>query len=139
VLVEMRRMKPEALAAELTAYIRGGIDQQVVAGNFLQGVLRVSKTAILLGATSLVAAVDELLRAAPGETFFNIMPRLRAAFESLHERQRDSLAAHVAELYELKESESLRTLTTSVGAAQLMAELDAEAAAILDDWLGATT
>ena len=38
-----------------------GVDQQVVAGDFLQGGLRVSKTAILLGAKSLVAAVDELL------------------------------------------------------------------------------
>jgi hypothetical protein len=138
VLTEMRRMKPEALAAELSAYVRSGVDQQLVAGDFLQGVLRVSKTAILLGAKSLVAAVDELLRAAQGDTFLNIVPRLRAAFETLHERQRDSLAAHVAELYGLKESESLRTLATSVGAARLMAELDAEAAAILNDWLGAT-
>jgi hypothetical protein len=136
VLTEMRRMKPDALAAELTAYARGGVDQQVVAGDFLQGVLRVSKTAILLGAKSLVAAIDELLRAAQGETFLNIVPRLRAAFEILHERQRDSLAAHVAELYGLKESDSLRTLATSVGAARLMAELDAEAALILTEWLG---
>jgi hypothetical protein len=136
VLTEMRRMKPEALAAELTAYARGGVDQQVVAGDFLHGVLRVSRTAILLGATSLVAAVDELLRTAQSETFLNTVPRLRAAFETLHERQRDSLASCVAELYGLKESESLRTLATSIGAAQLMAELDAEAAAILSEWLG---
>jgi hypothetical protein len=138
VLTEMRRFKADALAAELAAYARGGVDQQVVAGDFLHGILRVSKTAILLGAKSLVAAVDELLRAAEGETFLNLVPRLRAAFETLHERQRDSLAAHVAELYGLKEGESLRTLATSVGAAQLMAQLDAEAAAILGEWLGAT-
>ncbi len=138
VLTEMRRMKPEALATELAAYARGGADQQVVAGDFLQGVLRVSKTAILLGAKSLVAAVDELLRAAQGDTFLNVVPRLRAAFETLQERQRDSLAAHVAELYGLKESESLRTLATSVGAARLMAELDTEVASILSEWLSTT-
>lgn len=136
VLTEMRRMKPEALAAELSSYARGGVEQQVVAGDFLQGILRVSKTAILLGAKSLVAAVDELLRIAQGETFLNIVPRLRAAFESLHERQRDSIAMHVAELYGMKEDASLRKLTTSVGAARLMAELDAEAAAIYSRWLG---
>lgn len=136
VLTEMRRMKPETLSAELTAYARGGIDQQVVAGDFLHGVLRVSRTAILLGATSLVAAVDELLRTAQNDTFLNTVPRLRAAFETLHERQRDSVASCVAELYGMKESESLRTLTTSLGAAHLMAELDAEAAAILGEWLG---
>ena len=102
----------------------------------LHGVLRVSRTAILLGATSLVSAVDELLQAAQDQTFLNLVPRLRAAFETLHERQRDSLAACVAEMYGLKEGESLRTLATSVGAAHLMAELDAEAAAILSEWLG---
>jgi hypothetical protein len=136
VLTEMRRMKPEGLAAELAAYARGGAEQQVVAGDFLQGVLRVSKTAILLGATSLVGAVDELLRTARGDTFLCIVPRLRAAFETLHQRQRDSLAVHVAELYGLKESDSPRMLATSVGAARLMAELDAEAASILRQWLG---
>lgn len=138
VLTELRRMKPEALAAELSGYARGGTDQQVVAGDFLQGILRVSRTAILLGAKSLVSAVDELLQAAQGDAFLNLVPRLRAAFETLHDRQKDSLAAHVAELYGLKESESLSKLATSVGAARLMAELDAEAAAILSDWLGTT-
>jgi hypothetical protein len=82
-----------------------------------------------------VAAVDELLRAADAQTFLNIVPRLRAAFETLHERQRDSLATCVAELYGIKESESVRTLATSIGAAHLMAELDAAAAAILKEWL----
>ncbi len=50
VLTEMRRMKPDALAAELTAYARGPVEQQLVAGDFLHGVLKVSKTAIMLGA-----------------------------------------------------------------------------------------
>jgi len=135
VLTEMRRMKADALAAELLAYARGGVDQQVVAGDFLHGVLKVSKTAIMLGATSLVAAIDELLRNAANETFLNMVPRLRAAFETLHERQRDGVALHVAELYGLKEDQSLRTLTASVGAAHLMAQLDAEVAAIMKDWL----
>jgi hypothetical protein len=136
VLTEMRRMKPDALAAELTAYARGGIDQQIVAGDFLHGVLKVSRTAILLGATSLVAAIDELLRNAASETFLNMVPRLRAAFETLHERQRDGVALHVAELYGLKEGQSLRTLTISVGAAQLMAQLDSEVATIMEKWIG---
>jgi hypothetical protein len=131
-------MQPDDLAAELTAYVRGSVDRQLVAGDFLWGVLRVSKTAILLGAKSLVGAVDELLRTAQGDTFLNIVPRLRAAFETLHERQRDSLAMYVAERYGLKEGDSLRTLATSVGAARLLAELDAEAAQIFSDWLGET-
>src|SRR5262249_20524865 len=136
VLTEMRRMKADDLAAELSGYARGSVEQQLVAGDFLHGVLRVSRTAILLGAKSIVAAVDELLRGATPETFLSMVPRLRGAFETLHERQRDGVASHVAELYGLKESQSLRTLTTSVGAAALMAQLDAEVAQIVKEWLG---
>jgi hypothetical protein len=136
VLTEMRRMKPEALAVELSGYARGGIEQQVVAGDFLHGVLRVWRTAILVGATAIVKAIDELLQIAEGETFLNMLPRLRAAFETLHERQRDRMAAHVAELYGLKEDSSLRTLTASLGAAALMAQLDAQVATIMNKWLG---
>ena len=139
VLTEMRRMKPEALAAELAAYARGGTEQQLVAGDFLHGVLRVSKTAILMGAGSMVAAVDELLSVANRETFLSMVPRLRAAFETLHERQRDSFAAHVAQRYGLKENQSLCTLTTSVAAAHLMAELDGEVAEIMTQWLNHKT
>jgi hypothetical protein len=130
----MRRMKPDALAAELSGYARGSVDQQVVAGDFLHGILKVSKTAIMLGAKSLVAAVDELLQKADGDTFLNMVPRLRGAFETLHERQKDNVAMHVAELYGLKGDESLRTLTIGVSAAHLMAQLDSEVAGILEKW-----
>jgi hypothetical protein len=136
VLAEMRRFSSEALAAELVAHARGTVEQQIAAGDFLHGVLKVSRTAILLGARHIVSAVDELLRAPTGETFLSMVPRLRAAFESLHERQRDSLAGYVAELYGIAESKTVRTLMTSVGAAQLMAELDNEAARILAEWVG---
>jgi hypothetical protein len=135
VLTEMRRMKPEALATELSGYARGSVEQQVVAGDFLHGILRVSRTAIMLGATALVAAVDELLQKASPDTFLNMVPRLRGAFETLHERQRDGVALHVAELYGLKEDQSLRTLTIGLSAAQLMAELDGEVAEIMGKWM----
>ena len=64
-----------------------------------------------------------------------MVPRLRAAFETLHERQRDSVASHVAELYGLKQSESIRTLSTSLSVTRLLAELDGEVAAIMNEWL----
>ena len=66
-------------------------------------------------------------------------PSYPSAFEILHERQRDGFGAHVAELYGLKESESLRSLTASVGAAQLLAELDGEVAEIMAGWLEKNT
>src|SRR5262249_29243947 len=105
ILSEMRRIPADSIAAELSAYARSPVDQQIVAGDFLHGVLRVSKTAIMLGAKSIVASTDELLRAADRETFLSMMPRLRAAFETLHERQRDGMAQRVAELYGIKEGE----------------------------------
>jgi hypothetical protein len=135
VLTEMRRVKPEFIASELAAFARSAPDQQVLAGDFLHGVLKVSKTAIMVGATALVRAVDELLRAAERDTFLTMVPRLRAAFEALHARQRDGVAARVAELYGLEESQSLRKLGTSLGPAKLMAELDAEVDAIVKEWL----
>ncbi len=136
VLCELRRLEVDALASALLGYVRGPREEQIHAGDFLQGVLRVSRIAILLGAQAIVAAVDELLRLADEESFLVILAKLRAAFELLHDRQRDRIAALVAELHGLKEGESLRRLATSVGAAALMAELDASAAAILDQWLG---
>jgi hypothetical protein len=135
ILTEMRRLRPDFIATELINFARGPVDQQIIAGDFLHGVLKVSKTAIMLGAKPLIGAVDELLKAATPETFLSMVPRLRAAFETLHERLKDNLATHVAELYGLKESESLRKLHTSVGAAALMADLDAQVAKIMDDWL----
>jgi hypothetical protein len=134
-LTEMRRLPPEQLAAELTAYARGPVEQRIVAGDFLHGVLRVSRTAIMLGAKALVQAVDELIRGADRETFLNMVPRLRAAFETLHERQRDSVAQQVAELYGLRESAAIRRLNLSLGAVALLARLDQKVAAIVDEWL----
>jgi hypothetical protein len=135
VLTEMRRMKAQDLAVELTGYARGSVEQQMVAGDFLHGILKVSKTAIMLGAKALVAAVDELLENATSDTFLNMVPRLRGAFETLHERQRDAVAMHVAELYGLKDDGSVRTLTIGLSAAHLMATLDGEVAKIMDKWL----
>ena len=135
ILTEIRRFPADGLAAELLGYARGTPEQQVLAGDFLHGALRVSRTAVLLGAGPLVSAVDELLKLADHDTFLGMIPRLRAAFEALAERQRDALALRVAELYGLKESASLRTLSTSVAASQLMAELDAQVAVIMQQWL----
>jgi hypothetical protein len=138
-LAEMRRLKADDLAAELLNFARGGMEQQVVAGDFLHGVLRVSRIAVMLGGKSLVAAVDELLRVAAPDTFLGMVPRLRAAFETLHERQRETLAIHVAEIYGLKEARDVQSLATSVGAAALMSQLDSEVAKIMKEWLGEET
>jgi hypothetical protein len=133
-LTELRDMTAQELAGEVSALAKAPPDRMVTAGDFLDGVLAVSRTSILLGADALVGAVDELLRAAEWERFLVLLPRLRAAFERLHERQRDALAEHVAQRYGLAEKESLTELRTSVGAAARIARIDAQVAQIMKKW-----
>lgn len=133
-LTELREKTAEELAAELSALARAPVDRMVTAGDFLDGILAVSRTSILLGADALIGALDELLRAADWEPFLTMLPRLRAAFERLHAGQRDSLAARVAQRYGLAEQESLTELRTSVGAAALFAQIDRQVAEIMTRW-----
>src|SRR5262249_44996263 len=104
-LAGLRESTAEALAAEVAGLARGLVDEMVTAGDLIDGILAVSRTSILLGADALIAAVDELVRAAAWEPFLTMLPRLRAAFERLHERDRDSLAHRVALRYGLAQAE----------------------------------
>jgi hypothetical protein len=134
VLTELRELSPEGLAGEVSALARAPREHMVTAGDFLDGILAVSHTSILLGADSLLGAVDELLRAADWESFLVMLPKLRAAFERLHERQRDSLAERLAARYGLVEAEALTELRTSVGAAARIARIDRQVAEIMERW-----
>jgi hypothetical protein len=133
-LTELREKTAADLAAEVSALAKAPVERLVTAGDLLDGILAVSRTSILLGADALLGALDELLRAADWEAFLTMVPRLRAAFERLHEAQRDSLAARVAERYGLAEKESLRELRTSLGAAALFARIDGQVAEIMKKW-----
>jgi hypothetical protein len=94
----------------------------------------VSRTSSLVAAEALVAAIDELLRAASWDSFLLLLPRLRSAFERLHERDRDSLAGRVAVLHGLAGPEEVTDLRTSVGAAARIARIDREVDRIMQDW-----
>jgi hypothetical protein len=133
-LAELRELGPEQLAAEVSALARAPADRTVTAGDFLDGIMAVSRTSILLGADALIGAVDELLRAAEWEAFLTMLPRMRAAFERLHERQRDALAERVAHRYGLAEKETLTELRTSVGTAALIARIDRQLDEIMKAW-----
>jgi hypothetical protein len=104
------------------------------AGDFLDGILAVSRTSLLVHADDLVEALDDLLRAADWDPFLVMLPRLRAAFERLHRHQRDSVAANVAERYGLKKGQQLTELSTSVAAAAWIARLDARVGDIMARW-----
>jgi hypothetical protein len=133
-LTELRDLSPGDLAGEVAALARAPVERMVTAGDFLDGVLAVSRTSILLGADALVKALDELLRAAEWGPFLTMLPRLRAAFERLHDTQRSSLAGSVAALYGLSSGEGLTELTASVEAGARIARLDGLAARIMTEW-----
>jgi hypothetical protein len=133
-LCEIRELPADALAAEVAGLAGAAPDLMVTAGDLLDGMLAVSRTSIMLGADSLVGAVDDLLKAAAWEPFLVMLPRLRAAFERLSNAQRESLAGTVAKRYGLQSGAEVRTMRGSLGATALVARLDAAVAAALKDW-----
>lgn len=142
-LAELRDETPEQLAAHVSAFARARPETMIRAGEFLDGVLTVSRTSVLLGASALVAALDELLRAADWEAFTTMLPRLRLAFERLHDRQRDSIGDRVAERYGLKQGQPAgagagrhftAVLETSAAAAAHLASIDARVAELMAGW-----
>lgn len=135
ILTELRELDPRDLAARVAAFAQSEPAKMVLAGEFLDGAFAVSKTSMLLGAEALVGAIDQLLRAAPWEDFMTFLPKVRNAFERLHERQRLSFADRVAARYGLKEVEQVTEVkATSAGAAVYMAAVDARVAAIMKEW-----
>jgi hypothetical protein len=133
-LSEMRAVDPAELARRVAAFARARPDTMVLAGEFLDGAFAVAKTSILLGAGELVTAIDELIRTATWEQFVVLLPRVRHAFERLHDRQRMTFSERVAESYGIKEAVEVAKLHTSLGAAVQMAAIDSEVAAIMKEW-----
>jgi hypothetical protein len=133
-LAELREVAPDDLASAVSGLARSSPDQMATAGDFVAGILAVSRTSIMLGADSLIGALDELLRAAGWEAFLTMLPRLRAAFEALHERQRDSLAERVASRYGLAGTEVVTDLRTGVEAGARIARIDQQVARIMEQW-----
>lgn len=135
ILAELRVISPQQLAEQVALFAKSPVEIKVKAGDFLDGVMAVSRTSILLGADALIKAIDELLRACEWDDFLTLLPRTRAAIERLHDRQRESLASRVAKLYGLSEkTEELTKLATSVGAAAAIARIDAKVAQIMKEW-----
>ena len=133
-LCEIRELPPGALAAEVASLALASTDVMVTAGDLLDGMLAVSRTSLMLGADALVAAVDDLLKAAEWDPFLVMLPRLRAAVERLSNAQKDSLAATVARRYGLSKADEVRALSGSLSATALVARLDAATAAVLKNW-----
>lgn len=131
-LAELRVLDGPALAAEITGLARGSEAAMVAAGDFVRGILEVSRASLMLGADAIVEALDELLRAASWDTFLVMLPSLRAAFEKLRGADLGVMCDRVAQRYGLREAEEL-DLSLTVGAAALMAEVDQRVAQIMED------
>ena len=135
ILAELREIDPQDLARRVASFAVSHPARMVLAGEFLDGAFAVSKTSLLLGADALIAAIDDLLRAAPWDDFMTLLPKVRHAFERLHERQRLGFADRVSRKYGLAEASQVRDLpVTSEGAAAYLATIDARVAAIMKDW-----
>jgi hypothetical protein len=133
-LAELRDLPASELTGELRALAQAPVEIMTTAGDFLDGILAVSRTSLLVNADDLVEALDDLLGAADWDPFLVMLPRLRAAFERLHRHHRDSLAANVAGRYGLAKSTQLTEMTTSLAAAAWIARLDARVADIMSQW-----
>ncbi len=132
-LAELRVLKAEDLAGEIRGLARGSEEAMVAAGDFVRGILEVSRTSLMLGADTIVLAVDELLRAADWDTFLVMLPRLRAAFGKLRGADHGVFCERVARSYGMGDAEEL-DLSLTVGAAALMAEVDHQVAQIMEEW-----
>src|SRR4029077_8725389 len=68
-LAELRDLRAEELTRELRALAQAAGELMTTAGAFLDGVLSVSRTTLLVDPAGLVEALDELLRAAEWDPF----------------------------------------------------------------------
>ena len=132
--VEIRLRPHQAVTDEILAFAASPQEQMVSAGDFIHGVVAVSRASIMAGASELVDAIDELLKAAEWEVFITMLPRLRAGMELLHARHRDSIASRVAERYGLEESTTLQQLEVSVDQAAEIVQVDRRVAEIMSRW-----
>jgi hypothetical protein len=137
ILAELRVIDPQDLAHRVAAFAGSHPSKLVLAGEFLDGAFAVSRTSMLLGAEALVGAIDNLLRAAPWSDFMTLLPKVRHAFERLHERQRLAFADRVAARYGLGAGggDQLAELPAgSAGGAAYLATIDARVAEIMRGW-----
>ncbi len=104
------------------------------AGEFLNGIMRVSRTAIMLGGEHLVRVINTLFEAADWESFLVMLPHMRGAFEHLHERQRDNLAEMVARRHGLMDAAQITEIGTSMEAGAIIARIDQQVAEIMKHW-----
>ena len=133
-LAELKVISSAEVLNLLSAYASAAPDILIQAGDFLEGLLSVSRTSIITGSPLLIEAIEQLLLSADEDSFMIMLPKLRHAFENLHRRSKSAVAKKVAERHGLAEAEELLTLNTSAEAAAVIARLDGEVDRIMKEW-----
>ena len=130
-LGEAQALDDHELPQAIRSFAQAAPDEQVAAGEFMQGVLSTSRAAIATGSGPVAGALTELLDAVEWETFLMMLPKLRAGFEGLGRRVRGEFSKKVAVEIGLESGAELTRLATSAATAALIASADRRAEEIL--------
>ena len=133
-LAELKVVPVEAVLHQLAAYSQAPKAILVQAGDFLAGLLSVSRTSIITGSPQLIDAIEALFKYTEHDVFLLMLPKMRGAFEQLDRHSKVAIADKVAQQHGLKESTKLLKLNTSLEAATLMAKLDTQVSHIMQAW-----
>ncbi|RJG37987.1 DUF5682 family protein [Motilimonas pumila] len=132
-LMELKQRSTDDLAQEICRYQYTAPELMIECSLFIEGVVSLSHTSILLGAKEIVASIDVLLSQAEPPVFEQMVVHFRAAFERLSQLQRVRIADAVAQHYGLSEAEQLN-LNIPLAAIHQLADLDNQVAEIMHSW-----
>lgn len=132
-LLQIRQRDSHLLAQEISSFRFSSAEKMIECSQFVNGVIALSQTSILLGAKEIVQSLDLLLEHAADDVFDIMVVHFRSAFMLLGSAQRMRLADVVAQHYGLREAEDLQ-LNTSLQSVQVFAELDQQVASIMRNW-----
>ncbi|MCK5889374.1 MAG: hypothetical protein KAG19_05470 [Methylococcales bacterium] len=133
-LAELKVIPSDEVIYLLAAYAKAMPDILVQSGDFLEGLLSVSRTSIVTGSPQLIEAIEELFKQANHESFLIMLPKIRQAFEKMNTQSKHAIADKVAQKHGLKKSVDLVALNTSLEAALLISQIDGQVDKIMQKW-----
>lgn len=98
ILYKKNKIEFADLIIKLKSYLNGTPEAKKVSASFLKGLFKIARDVIFLD-TSLMQALDEILRNTDGDLFLEILPDLRLAFTDFMLYETDKIASMVSEMY----------------------------------------
>ena len=133
-MAELKVISGEQVLSLLAAYAQAIPEILVQAGDFLEGLLSVSRSSIITGSAQLIEAMEALLNSADHHSFLIMLPTIRQAFENLHQQSKHAIADKVAQKHGLKTADTLIELNTSLEAAVIISQIDKQVDRIMQEW-----